>query len=90
MNETSRKCRHLKRLLNAQKPVTGEILDFALSLLPDPKQTGRKEDELWVDVARKLKAGEPLDGYGYHLLVDVILLHVRLQANAEERLENEG
>lgn len=90
MNETGNKCAHLKRLLNANKPVTGELLEFALSLMPDPRPNGDKTDELWAGIARKLKAGELLGKYEHHLMVDVHLLHVRLAATTSERLESEG
>jgi hypothetical protein len=61
-----------------------------LSLIPDRSAAGREYDEVWSGVIRDLEAGEPISDYGYHLLVDVILLHVRLQANADERLDDEG
>ncbi len=85
MNETSNRCTQLSRRLKANKPVTGELLAFALSLVPDRNAARREYDEVWADAIEKLKAGEPLYDYAYHLLVDVILLHVRLQANAAER-----
>ena len=77
MSETGNKCAQVKRLLNAEKPVTRDLLDFALSLLPDPRPDD-KYAELWAGIARKLKAGDPLSGYEHHLMVDVFLLHVRL------------
>jgi hypothetical protein len=41
-------------------------------------------------MTRKLKAGELLGDYEHHLLVDVFLLHVRLQAATAERLESDS
>jgi hypothetical protein len=83
MNETQVKVRTAKRRLNANQPLTGDVLDFVLGLLPG--QIGSKYDELWADVARKLKAGEQLGGYEQHLLCDVVLVHVRLHEANKER-----
>lgn len=89
MSETGNKCGQVKRLLNAEKPVTGDLLDFALNLLPDPRLDD-KYGEVWAGIARKLKAGDPLRGYEHHLMVDVVLLHVRLQAAEAARLESDA
>jgi len=90
MNETGNKCAQLKRRLNAHKPVTGELREFALSLMPDPRPNDDKYADVWEGISRKLKAAEQLGDYEHHLMVDVVLLHVRLQAAATERLASQG
>ena len=91
MNEIGKKCAQVKRRLNANEPLTGETLAFALELMPDPRgDKADKYDALWAEIARKLKGGEQLSNYEHHLMVDVVLLHVRLQAATAERLESEG
>ncbi len=62
------RCGHVKRHLRQGDPLTGNTLDLALDYAQDDK------------VARKLKAGEELSEYEYHVLVEVLLLHVRLSS----------
>lgn len=88
MNKIGRKSGWVKRKLNAGEPLTEELLAFALELIPEP--SGGKYDEMWASMTRKLNAGEKLGDYEHHLMVDVFLLHVRLQAANAERLESEG
>lgn len=85
MNETGNMCAQVKKRLNAREPLTGKYLEFALSLVPD--RQGDKYDATWDSMERQLKAGEPLGDYEQHLMVDVFLLHVRLQAASKEREE---
>lgn len=59
------RCGHLKRKLYAKEPLTGGMLEFALDIATD-------------EIGSKLKAGEPLDDYETHLMVDVFMLHIRL------------
>lgn len=61
----STKCGHVKRCLTRKKPLTGKVLEFALSVVDG-------------DIADKLKAGQPLSDYELHLILDVYLLHKRL------------
>ncbi len=88
MNNVVRRCGWVKRKLNAGEPLTGDLLTFALGLLPEP--SGGKYDEMWTSMVKKLNAGEKLGDYEQHLMVDVFLVHVRLQATSAERLESEG
>ncbi len=88
MSKTRSQISRIKRLLNAGKPITGELLDFALTLVPDPRP-GEKRDEVWGSISRKLSAGEPLSGYEHHLMVDMVMLHVGLNAAAAELQESE-
>lgn len=59
------RCGHLKRKLFAKERLEGKMLEFALSIADDK-------------IGKKLKAGEPLDDYETHLMVDVFMLHIRL------------
>lgn len=59
------RCGHLKRRLRAKERLEGKMLEFALDIAND-------------DIGRKLKAGEPLDDYELHLMIDVFMLHIRL------------
>lgn len=61
----STKCGHVKRRLRRNEPLTGKVLEFALSVADR-------------DIADKLKAGQPLSDYELHLMLDVYLLHKRL------------
>lgn len=60
------RCGHVKRRLKQGEQLTGKTLELALEYAQDD------------EVARKLKAGEILSEYEYHVLVEVILLHARL------------
>ena len=63
---------HVKRRINSGTPLTGELLELALGVLPI-SDSNRKDDEFFRGMARKLEAGEPLDSYEHHLMVDVFL-----------------
>jgi hypothetical protein len=62
-------CGHVKRRVMQNKRLTGKTLAFALSVIGDESEIGEK-----------LKAGTALTDYEGHLLVDVYLLHCRLQS----------
>lgn len=74
MKSISAMCGHVKRRLNQNEPLEGKVLEFALDIIGDT------DHELLIGIAKKLKAGEKLDEYEHHTMVDVILLHVRLGA----------
>lgn len=59
-------CGHVSRRLHKNERLTGNVLELAISAAFDEK------------TADKLRAGEPLDDYEKHLIVDVALLHMRL------------
>jgi len=88
MNKTGNMCAQVKKRLNAGEKLTGEYLAFALGLMPIERPNPDKTDLVWLEISRKLKAGEQLGNYEHHLMVDVVLLHVRLQAASREREEN--
>lgn len=74
MKVISAKCGHVKRRLNQNEPLEGRVLEFALSLI------GETDDDLLSGIAEKLKAGDKLDEYELHIMVDVVLLHAGLGA----------
>lgn len=74
MKSISAKCGHVKRRLNQNEPLEGKVLEFALDIV------GETDDDFLNGIAEKLKAGEKLDDYEHHLMVDVLLLHVKLRA----------
>lgn len=66
----------VKHCLSNNEPLTGEILEFALELVD---AEGDDEQSKFVrNIGIKMKAGEPLDDYEHHMLVDVIMLHAQL------------
>jgi hypothetical protein len=68
-------CGHVKRRLNQNEPLEGKVLEFALD-----EVIGETDDDFLKGIAEKLKAGEKLDDYEQHIMVDVLLLHTRLGA----------
>ena len=75
MKSISAKCGHVKRRLRQNEPLEGKVLEFALDIV------GESDDDILNGIAEKLKAGDKLDDYEYHIFVDVILLHVKLGAS---------
>lgn len=76
MKSISARCGHVKRRLSRNEPLKGKVLEFALSIVEGDCRS--PDDELLRGMAEKLKAGEALSDYEYHIMVDVLLLHVRL------------
>jgi len=77
MKMISAQCGHVKRRLNNDEPLEGKTLEFALSIVEGG--TGSSEfNEFLSGIAEKLKAGEKLSEYEHHIMVDVLLLHVKL------------
>jgi hypothetical protein len=72
---TGAKCGHVVRRLNKHEPLIGKTLEFALSTI---EGEGASKDPLFRSIADKLKAGQKLGDYEYHIFVDVVLLHTRL------------
>ncbi len=67
---------HITRRLNNNEPLTGKALELALELVD---VIGDDEQSKFVrNIGVKLKAGQPLDEYEHHILVDVLMLHARL------------
>ncbi len=82
MNSIAAKCGHVTRRLRQNKPLTGKVLEFALSVIGDGQKSDGTVDPFNKGIADKLKAGQPLSEYEYHILVEVVLLHVRLSDGA--------
>jgi hypothetical protein len=57
--------RDVKRGLKKNERLTGDVLELAVKAVDET-------------TAEKLRKGEPLDDYEKHLIVDVVLLHMRL------------
>lgn len=67
---------HVKRGLSNNKPLTGKTLELALELV---NVHGDDEHSRFVrNIGVKMQAGQPLDEYEYHIVVDVLMLHARL------------
>lgn len=56
---------HLKRRLMNNEPLTGEMLEFAISVAGEDS-----------DIAKKLRTGQQLSDYELYLMVDVYLLPI--------------
>jgi hypothetical protein len=64
---------HIKRHLNKNEPLKGKTLDFALELF------GNSEEKLIKGIMEKIKEGQSLTEYEQHIMVDVLLDHVKLE-----------
>lgn len=75
----SAKLSHVTRQLRSKEPLTGKVLETALSLVrcEDPKAE-INNDPFYQGIAKKLVAGEPLTDYEEHILVDVTMVHSRI------------
>lgn len=65
--QISTQCGHVARHISRNEPLTGKVLEFALTVVGEDS-----------DIGIKLKNGEQLDEYERHLMLDVYLLHKRL------------
>jgi len=63
------RCGHVKRRLLQNEPLTGDLLEFAINTVVPNEE-----------IVEKLKAGQKLDHYELHLMVDMYLLRARLRA----------
>ncbi len=79
MNAISAKCGHVKRRLNKNWPLTEELLAFALSVV-EPAAVNDEFSKFCAGIAGKLRKGTPLGNYEHHIMVNVLLLHVRLSS----------
>ena len=86
MNATSARCGHVKRRLVRGERLTGKLLEFALDIFDGEPSC----NELFSEIASKLRSGTTLDDYELHIVCDVVLLHVRLAGRASQRLEEAG
>ena len=65
----SARCGHVKRKLKQGKRLEGDLLEFAIDIIPGNP-----------DLVAKLRAGQQLDDYELHCMIDMYLLHARLGA----------
>jgi hypothetical protein len=65
---------HIKRRLKSEKPLTGKHLELALDVIGD----GNSGHEMLDAISNKLQAGQKLNDYELHLIVDVYLMHAKL------------
>ncbi|HAT9211473.1 hypothetical protein SCP20_00445 [Legionella pneumophila serogroup 1] len=69
---------NIKQCLANNERLTGKELEIALDLVD---VLGDDEQSRFVrNIGIKMKAGEPLDEYEYHVLVDVLMLHQQLSS----------
>ncbi|HFE6147623.1 TPA: hypothetical protein ACF9U4_001661 [Legionella pneumophila] len=69
---------NIKQCLVNKERLTGKELEIALDLVD---VLGDDEQSRFVrNIGTKMKAGEPLDEYEYHILVDVLMLHQQLSS----------
>ena len=68
--EVNAKCARIKYDLYNDLPLTDELLELALTVVPTAE--GSKY-VFYNNLADKLKAGEPLDPYEQYILNDVLL-----------------
>lgn len=62
-----------------KKPMTGKVLETALELVTcDDPEAGINKDPFFIGIAEKMKAGQPLDDYEFHMVVDVHMVHNKL------------
>ncbi|WP_019218440.1 hypothetical protein [Legionella tunisiensis] len=66
----------IKRSLLNNEPLTGKMLEVALDLV---EVDGDDEYSKFVrNIGVKLRTGQPLDEYEFHIFVDVLMFHVQL------------
>lgn len=80
MRDIIAKCGHVTRRLKRDEPLTGKVLDFAISVIDENRKGAN--DDLLKGMADKLTAGRRLSDYELHILLDVLLLHKRLEGQA--------
>lgn len=69
---------NIKQCLVNKERLTGKELEIALDLVD---VLGDDEQSRFVrNIGTKMKEGEPLDEYEYHILVDVLMLHQQLSS----------
>lgn len=67
---------HITRRLKKNEPLTGKTLELALELVD-----ARGDDDFSKclrGIGNKMKAGQPLNEYENHLMIDMVLPHTRL------------
>lgn len=69
---------HVTKRLIEKKPLTGKTLKTALELITcDDPEVGINKDPFFIGIAEKMKTGQPLTDYEFHIVVDVRMVHER-------------
>lgn len=71
---------HIKRRLSKDEPLKGKTLTLALEVIDENYHEGSSDEAFLSKFRDKIKSGQPLDEYEYHVFVEVMLLHKRLEA----------
>lgn len=67
---------HMQRRLTNNQPLTGKTLELALEIVD---VQGDDDFSTFIKGMRaKIQTGQPLDDYELHILLDVLLVHHRL------------
>ena len=76
----SAQCGHVKRQLSDTGYLKGKSLLFALEVIEEKLNENPKNDDFLITLKEKIANEKPLSEYEYHLFVEVILLHKRLES----------
>ena len=66
---------HITRHLNNGEPLQGDLLELAIEIA---KPLSDDETDIGNIICRKLRDGDPLDEYEFHIFVDVFLMYEKL------------
>lgn len=67
---------HVKRRLSNNKPLTGKTLELALELVN--VHSNDEHSSFLRNIGVKMQAGQSLDEYEYHIIVEMLMLHAKL------------
>ena len=70
------KCSHITRQLSKDGKLSSKTLEFALSIIEAQKEY--PNDKLLNSIHEKLSTKQNLNDYELHIIVDVLLVHKRL------------
>lgn len=73
----SARCGHVKRRILAGESLKRKTLEFALEIIAS--HDSFSDNKLLNEMARKLRAKIPLTDYEAHILVDVLLVHSKIE-----------
>lgn len=76
----SARCGHVKRRMFAGEPLKGKTLEFALEMIASRDSFSDKD--LLNEMTRKIRAKIPLTEYEAHILVDVLLVHSKIEGGS--------
>ena len=85
MRSNSAKCGHVKRRLIRGERLTGNVLEFALSLVEEGCNGNSETSRLCKSIYQKISLGFELSEYELHLMLDVFLFHKKLAGREADR-----